>query len=105
MVGYFHLLKSAVTPVPAQYEELLEISDRYDPGSHYLDYIRRLPAPASPRAGATEQFTFEVYTPEAKTQDGRKPSSQSSASSSEAVAAIDVSPHSMKNIAAVCRNT
>ena len=72
-----------------QFGELHEISDRYEAGFQYAEYVRHLPPPSSPYA--SQQYTFEPYNADVKGYELRKPSNQSSGSGSDLLY-LDESP-------------
>ena len=48
-----------------QFQALCEASEQYDPGSQYIEYVKRIHV-VSDSASTLEPFVFEQYTPELK---------------------------------------
>ncbi|KAH3849164.1 rho GTPase-activating protein 45-like isoform X2 [Dreissena polymorpha] len=87
---YFQLLQTVSAPVPIQYNTLCDTSKRYDPGSQYEEYVRRLPISTS----ATLQYKehkFEQYYNKSDIGN-RKTSTQSNESASSEQHSGDGSP-------------
>ncbi|KAK8773801.1 hypothetical protein V5799_011667, partial [Amblyomma americanum] len=56
-VAYFQLQHTVTAPAPIQFQTLCESSRLYEPGSQYLEFVRRIPAgrhPAEPKLLAFE---------------------------------------------------
>ncbi|KAJ9578077.1 hypothetical protein L9F63_025061, partial [Diploptera punctata] len=61
-VAYFQLQHTLSTPLPTQFQTLYESSLLYDPGSQYLEFVKRLPIPLSSQSVPVQQpFIFEPY--------------------------------------------
>ncbi|WAR22755.1 RHG29-like protein [Mya arenaria] len=74
-IEYFQLLQTVSAPVPVQYNTLCESTKRYEPGSQYGEFVRRLPITTFETL-QYEEFKFEPYS--YKIDPGvRKPSTQS----------------------------
>lgn len=64
-VAYFQLQHTLTAPVPVQFQTLCESSRLYEPGSQFMEYVRRLPEPPPPehhRFVTSDPFTFEPYS-------------------------------------------
>ncbi|KAK7791491.1 hypothetical protein R5R35_008846 [Gryllus longicercus] len=58
-VAYFQLQHTLSTPASVQFQTLCESSRLYEPGSQYLEAVKRLPPPAA--VTLQTPFTFERY--------------------------------------------
>ncbi|XP_045139333.1 rho GTPase-activating protein 45-like isoform X4 [Portunus trituberculatus] len=61
-VGYFQLQHTVAAPAPVQFQTLCESSRLYEPGSQYMEFVKRLgpsPGPEQPES----PFTFQSYRP------------------------------------------
>lgn len=79
-IDYFQLLQTVSAPIPVQYHTLCETSKKYEPGSQYSEYVRRLPLMDTPMV-QFEEFKFEPYNAEDET-DNKTSRTQSNGSSS-----------------------
>lgn len=61
-VAYFQLQHTMTAPVPIQFQTLCESSRLYEPGSQFMEYVKRMPEPQSVRSVMTDPFTFEPYS-------------------------------------------
>lgn len=61
-VGYFQLQHTVAAPAPVQFQTLCESSRLYEPGSQYMEFVKRLgpsPGPDQPES----PFSFQPYRP------------------------------------------
>jgi hypothetical protein len=61
-VAYFQLQHTLTAPVPVQFQTLCESSRLYEPGSQFMEYVKRLPEPPTAdhhRFVMGEPFHFE----------------------------------------------
>ena len=61
-VAYFQLQHTLTAPVPVQFQTLCESSRLYEPGSQFMEYVKRLPEPPTSdhnRFVMAEPFHFE----------------------------------------------
>ncbi|KAK7007482.1 Rho GTPase-activating protein 29 [Halocaridina rubra] len=66
-VGYFQLQHTVAAPAPIQLQTLCESSRLYEPGSQYMEFVKRLGPSSGPSLSQEPQhqpFTFEPYTPD-----------------------------------------
>ncbi|XP_035220982.1 rho GTPase-activating protein 45-like isoform X2 [Stegodyphus dumicola] len=61
-VGYFQLQSTLAAHAPVQYQTLCESSRLYEPGTQYMEFVKRLPQPTGCIANGTLPFTFEPYS-------------------------------------------
>ncbi|XP_066990822.1 rho GTPase-activating protein 45-like isoform X24 [Macrobrachium rosenbergii] len=61
-VGYFQLQHTVAAPAPIQLQTLCESSRLYEPGSQYMEFVKRL-GPSLGHEPQHQPFTFEPYTP------------------------------------------
>ncbi|KAL1433468.1 hypothetical protein MTO96_012582 [Rhipicephalus appendiculatus] len=64
-VAYFQLQHTVTAPAPIQFQTLCESSRLYEPGSQYLEFVRRIPAgrhPVEPRLLAFEPCAGDTRT-------------------------------------------
>ncbi|CAL4067534.1 unnamed protein product, partial [Meganyctiphanes norvegica] len=61
-VGYFQLQHTVAAPAPIQYQTLCESSRLYEPGSQYMEFVKRLGPTVTPEP-LESPFSFESYTP------------------------------------------
>ena len=62
-VAYFQLQHTLTAPVPVQFQTLCESSRLYEPGSQFMEYVKRLPEPPASehnRFVMAEPFHFEA---------------------------------------------
>ncbi|XP_064476776.1 rho GTPase-activating protein 45-like isoform X2 [Ornithodoros turicata] len=72
-VAYFQLQHTVSAPSPVQFQTLCESSRLYEPGSQYMEYIKRIPIPLSrEEAGRPQLFTFEPYATDARSERDRR---------------------------------
>ncbi|XP_071536568.1 rho GTPase-activating protein 45-like isoform X5 [Panulirus ornatus] len=64
-VGYFQLQHTVAAPAPVQLQTLCESSRLYEPGSQYMEFVKRLGPPVGPEQSETP-FAFQPYTPGAQ---------------------------------------
>ena len=79
-VSYFSLQHALTSPVPTQFQTLCESSRLYEPGSQFMEYVKRMPEPmagAQDRSVMSDPFHFEPYTLDAAARSA----SESAASS------------------------
>ncbi|KAM7287105.1 rho GTPase-activating protein 45 [Ixodes scapularis] len=67
-VAYFQLQHTVSAPAPVQFQTLCESSRMYEPGSQYMEFVRRIPLgrPTEPQL-----LTFEPYTTDTRTESRR----------------------------------
>lgn len=58
-VAYFQLQHTVSAPAPVQFQTLCESSRMYEPGSQYMEFVRRIPLG---RPKEPQLLTFEPYT-------------------------------------------
>ncbi|XP_069156108.1 rho GTPase-activating protein 45 isoform X4 [Procambarus clarkii] len=68
-VGYFQLQHTVAAPAPVQLQTLCESSRLYEPGSQYMEFVKRLGPSVSVEQPETP-FTFQPYTPGAQDLPG-----------------------------------
>ncbi|XP_077499329.1 rho GTPase-activating protein 45-like isoform X1 [Amblyomma americanum] len=71
-VAYFQLQHTVTAPAPIQFQTLCESSRLYEPGSQYLEFVRRIPAgrhPAEPKLLAFEPCAGDTRTESRRTHD------------------------------------
>ena len=81
-VSYFSLQHALTSPVPTQFQTLCESSRLYEPGSQFMEYVKRMPEPmagAQDRSVMSDPFHFEPYTLDAAARSA----SESAASGGE----------------------
>lgn len=64
-VAYFQLQHTVTAPAPIQFQTLCESSRLYEPGSQYLEFVRRIPAgrhPVEPKLLAFEPIAGDTRT-------------------------------------------
>ncbi|GIY92572.1 rho GTPase-activating protein 45, partial [Caerostris extrusa] len=71
-VGYFQLQSTLSAHAPVQFQTLCESSRLYEPGTQYMEFVKRLPTPTSPTFNGTLPFTFESYSSENRLDKSRK---------------------------------
>jgi hypothetical protein len=64
-VNYFQLLHKLTAPVPTQYQTLCESSRLYDPGTQFMEYVKRMPESQVLHSTMSEPFSFEPFSDEA----------------------------------------
>ena len=57
-MAYFQLQHTLTAPVPVQFQTLCESSRLYEPGSQFMEYVKRLPEPP-----ATDHHRFVLGEP------------------------------------------
>ncbi|GFY76759.1 rho GTPase-activating protein 45 [Trichonephila inaurata madagascariensis] len=71
-VGYFQLQSTLSAQAPVQFQTLCESSRLYEPGTQYMEFVKRLPQPTGPAFNGTLPFTFESYSSENRLDKSRK---------------------------------
>ncbi|XP_069955191.1 rho GTPase-activating protein 45 isoform X4 [Cherax quadricarinatus] len=64
-VAYFQLQHTVAAPAPVQLQTLCESSRLYEPGSQYMEFVKRL-GPSMVQEQPEAPFTFQPYTPGAQ---------------------------------------
>ncbi|KAG8195828.1 hypothetical protein JTE90_008525 [Oedothorax gibbosus] len=71
-VGYFQLQSTLSAHAPVQFQTLCESSRLYEPGTQYMEFVKRLPQPTGPTSNGTLPFTFESYSSDYRLDKSRK---------------------------------
>ncbi|XP_055945774.1 rho GTPase-activating protein 45-like isoform X3 [Argiope bruennichi] len=71
-VGYFQLQSTLSAQAPVQFQTMCESSRLYEPGTQYMEFVKRLPQPTSPASNGAMPFTFESYSSENRLDKSRK---------------------------------
>ncbi|XP_042903775.1 rho GTPase-activating protein 45 isoform X2 [Parasteatoda tepidariorum] len=71
-VGYFQLQSTLSAHAPVQFQTLCESSRLYEPGTQYMEFVKRLPQPTGPVSNGTSPFTFESYSSENRLEKTRR---------------------------------
>ncbi|XP_054718657.1 rho GTPase-activating protein 45-like isoform X2 [Uloborus diversus] len=80
-VGYFQLQSTLSAHAPVQFQTLCESSRLYEPGTQYMEFVKRLPQPTGSTSNGTSRFTFEPYSSDNRLDKARR--SNGSTESSE----------------------
>ncbi|GAB6028941.1 Rho GTPase-activating protein 45 [Cleaved into: Minor histocompatibility antigen HA-1 [Chamberlinius hualienensis] len=80
-VCYFQMKQTVAAPAPVQFQTLCECSRVYEPGSQYMEYVKRLPVPPqdvnAQETSNVTPFSFEPYSPELRLNDRERKSNDS----------------------------
>ncbi|XP_064120607.1 rho GTPase-activating protein 45-like isoform X6 [Macrobrachium nipponense] len=89
-VGYFQLQHTVAAPAPIQLQTLCESSRLYEPGSQYMEFVKRL-GPSLGHEPQHQPFTFEPYTPGVQEGQGNHdPTANGSLASSDDLQGSDM---------------
>ena len=79
-VNYFQQLHSLTASVPTQYSTMCEQSRLYEPGSQFMEYVKRLPDSPNQHTTLTDPFRFEPFSGEAAVASSSESSKRASKS-------------------------
>ncbi|XP_042242291.1 rho GTPase-activating protein 45-like isoform X2 [Homarus americanus] len=81
-VGYFQLQHTVAAPAPVQLQTLCESSRLYEPGSQYMEFVKRL-GPSLGQEQPETPFTFQPYTPGTQDPPNHDPTANGSMTSTD----------------------
>ncbi|XP_040576906.1 rho GTPase-activating protein 45 [Lepeophtheirus salmonis] len=63
-VSYFQLQHGLLSNIPVQFQTLCESARLYEPGTQFMEYVKRMPKPQAVRFSTPDPFSFEPYSEE-----------------------------------------